>query len=250
MQQKRLVMIATYNECDNVVPMYMELETLNLQADFLFIDDNSPDGTGGLLDQIAGRDSKVHVMHRPHKLGIGDAHLAGIRWAYDHGYNLLLSLDCDFTHKPMYLQELLRHPETADLVLGSRYLAPGSLQGWAIHRRALTRIAHALTGALLQIRWDATTSLRRYHLDRIPPQLFDRIESKSYAFFFETVYVLATSGISIGEIPVVLPVRASGSSKMRARDVFSSIVQLGKLLRLRLRLGRAQRAVAWSETRP
>ncbi len=227
-----LVMIPTYRERGNVEPMSEEILGLGLELDLLFVDDASPDGTGEILDAVAARESRVRVLHRPAKLGIGSAHQDGIRWAYEKGYRNLVTLDCDFTHPPRYIPELLKAGESCDIVVGSRYLEAGSLEDWPLFRIVLTRIAHALTRRVLGLPYDATAAYRLYRLDRVPRESFSKVKSQSYAFFFESLYVLHRLGLKIREIPVVLPGRAKEQSKMTPADMLDGV---WRLLCLRMR---------------
>jgi dolichol-phosphate mannosyltransferase len=238
MRQNRLVFIPTYNESGNVRDMYEKLTSLNLDADLLFIDDASPDGTGRILDDIARQDSRVTVIHRKGKEGIGTAHLQGIAYAYDQGYTVLMSLDCDFTHRPEYLPDFLAMQDKCDLVIASRYLGNESLGEWNLYRKALTNIGHVLTKALLSMPYDATTSFRLYRLDRIPRSIFNHVTSRGYAFFFESTYFLHLHDVRIREIPVVLPARALGDSKMGVDEIIASLRQLMSLYFRGLRVKR------------
>jgi dolichol-phosphate mannosyltransferase len=218
-------MVATYNERANAERLCREILGLNRDLDVLFVDDNSPDGTGGLLDALAQELSPVHVQHRSGKLGVGSAHAHGLRWAYDQGYSRLVTMDGDFTHEPRYIPDLLAESARsgADVVVGSRYLLESSLDGWNPWRKALTRTGHLLTRVLLQMPYDATNAFRCYRLDRVPRQLFDVVVSRGYSFFFESLYVLHRNRFRIAEVPVPLPNRTYGSSKMSLREVQNSV---------------------------
>ena len=228
-KNKTLIFIPTYNEREHVPGMCQQLLDLGLQADLLFVDDNSPDGTGELLDQFAAQHGNLHVIHRPGKLGVGSAHLDGIAWAYDHGYERLITLDCDFTHSATDVMQLLEHAPRYDVVVGSRFLAAGSLPGWKWYRRVLTYCGHFLTCHLLQIKQDATGALRIYNLARIPRALFAMVKSQSYSFFFESLFLLLRNGCSVREIGIVLPARTYGHSKMAWRDVLRSVLRMLQL---------------------
>ncbi len=222
MGEKLLLFVPTYNERENVEPMVRQLAGLGLDADLLFVDDGSPDGTGQVLDRLAADVARLHVLHRPGKLGIGTAHQAGIAWAYDHGYQTLVTLDCDFTHAPADVPRLLAAAAGCDLAVGSRYLAADSLPGWNLVRRSLTHAGHLLTRRLLGIRHDATGAFRAYRLDRIPRAAFALVRSGGYAFFFDSMFVLGRNGVRIGEVPIVLPSRTYGHSKMSVAEAARS----------------------------
>jgi len=220
-----LIVIPTYNERENVARMCAELLGLDIGADLLFIDDGSPDGTGRVLDELAATRPAVRVMHRAGKSGIGSAHQAGIAAAFEGGYRTLVTMDCDFTHSPSDIPRLMEAAtrEDCDVVVGSRYLVPGSLPGWNLLRRSLTVFGHFMTKTLLEMPEDASGALRLYRLDRIPREVFQRVQSPSYAFFFESLYLLSRNGFRIAEIPIVLPARTYGHSKMSWRDAFRSL---------------------------
>lgn len=226
MSRKILIFIPTYNESGNVQPMCAELLALPVEADILFLDDNSADGTGALLDGLAAGNPRVRVIHRPGKLGIGSAHQAGIALAYKENYNALVTLDCDFTHTPGYIPELLTLSSDYAVVVGSRFLQSNSLPGWNLWRVFLTTLGHFLTHRLLKVPYDATTAFRVYDLDRIPLHLFQLVQSNGYSFFFESMFILIRNGTPVAEIPIVLPTRTQGSSKMSLGEIFKSLRML------------------------
>ncbi|MDQ3244311.1 MAG: glycosyltransferase [Gemmatimonadota bacterium] len=226
MPLKTLIFVPTYNERDNVENMVRQLAALGLDADLLFMDDNSPDGTGGILDRLAAEPLRLEVIHRSGKLGIGSAHIDGIRWAYDHGYDRLITLDCDFTHTPADVARVMQLCDGNDLVAGSRYMLEDSLPGWNLMRKSLTGLGHLMTKRLLGIQFDATGALRGYDLRRIPRELFDLVKARGYAFFFESMFLLVRNGFSVREFPIVLPARTYGSSKMSWREAGRSASQL------------------------
>ena len=220
-----LIFIPTYNEAENVEALYERIRALGLPADFLFLDDNSPDGTGTIIDRLSVENPGVHTIHRSGKLGIGSAHRDGIRWAHQHGYEVLVTLDCDFTHSPELIPLFLQCASDYDVVVGSRYLRKNSLAGWSTLRKFLTKVGHFLTTRLLRMPHDATGAFRVYRLDRIPDGVFDAVYSRSYSFFFESLYVLWLNSYRIKEVPISLPPRTYGHSKMAWRDAaYSSLL--------------------------
>ena len=224
-----LVFVPTYNEAENVERICSEILECGMNVDLLFLDDHSKDGTGEILDRLAGKDSRVKVLHRSRKLGIGSAHLAGVHWAYVRGYTALITMDCDFTHDPRYLSEFMKYTKDYDVVVGSRYLRKDSLEDWNRFRFVLTWLGHFLTKRFLKMPYDATGSYRLYCLDKIPGACFELVQSRGYSFFFESLYILYMNGYSIKEVPIVLPARTYGSSKMNTRDVLQSIFHLTRL---------------------
>lgn len=225
-QSEILVFIPTYNEHENVEKICFQILALGIDLDILFLDDNSTDGTGVILKELAKRHPNVQVIFRAGKLGVGSAHLDGIRWAYDHGYKKLITMDCDFTHSPGYLPDFISSSNDYDIVLGSRYLLRNSLSDWNLLRKFLTHFGHFATKHLLGIKYDATGAFRVYRLDRVPRQLFDSVCSKGYSFFFESLYVLQANNFRIIELPIVLLARTYGHSKMSLGEVFHSIHKL------------------------
>jgi dolichol-phosphate mannosyltransferase len=222
-------MVPTYNERENVEILYAQIRALGLDLDLLFVDDNSPDGTGAILDRLAATDPRMGVVHRAGKEGVGSAHLAGIREAYSRDYRILVTMDADLTHSPSLIPRFLAHAEDAALIVGSRFLDRESLADWSPVRRFLTWLGHLLTRRLLGVPYDATGALRLYRLDRIPPEAFDGVRARSYDFFFESMFVLCRRRVSVLEIAIPLPRRTYGHSKMTRRDIFGSVVKLVEL---------------------
>ncbi|MBX3226841.1 MAG: methyltransferase domain-containing protein [Labilithrix sp.] len=229
--KRTLVFIPTYDESENVGAMCEQILALGLDADLCFCDDASPDGTGRLIDELAARHPRVLAMHRSGKLGIGSAHLDGIAWAYEHGYERLITLDCDFTHSPADIPRMIAAGESsgAALVVASRWHAGDSLPGWSPIRKGLTTLGHVLTKSMLGVTNDATGAFRIYDLRKIPRRLFDLVTEKGYAFFFQSMFILTENRFPIVEIPIVLPARTYGHSKMSMLEVKRSVEQLAKL---------------------
>jgi dolichol-phosphate mannosyltransferase len=229
-----LVFVPTYDERDNAPELIRQLLAVDAPLDLLFVDDASPDGTGEILDRIAETEPRLKVIHRTGKLGIGSAHLAGISWAYDHGYRRLVTMDCDFTHSPADIPKFLAAAEGHDVVVGSRYLASGSLPGWNLLRRTITHTGHFLTRRLLKMPQDATGAFRLYDLDRVPRHVFGSVGSQGYSFFFESLFLLAQNGMRIGEVPITLPARTYGHSKMSLWEAWHSLCHVVRLSVIKL----------------
>ena len=226
MAPRTLIFIPTYNERENVRPMCEQVQALGLDADLLFMDDGSPDGTGAILDELAAQHPRMRAVHRPGKSGIGSAHLEGIALAYAEGYNRLVTLDCDFTHSPELIPTFLARLETADAVVGSRYLGRDSLADWSLVRKALTGMGHVLTKNMLGISQDATGAFRAYKLDTIPREAFQLVQARGYAFFFESMLIMNRNGFAIAEVPIRLPKRTAGHSKMSLTEIQRSVSTL------------------------
>jgi dolichol-phosphate mannosyltransferase len=217
-----LIFVPTYNERDNAPRMARELVALALDADVLFVDDNSPDGTGKLLEELKKEIPRLIVHHRSGKLGIGTAHSEAIAWAYSQKYKTLVTLDCDFTHSPADIPSMIGAAQNADIAVGSRWVNRDSLPGWNLFRRAMTFLGHGLTKFILGIPQDASGAFRAYRMDRIPADIFGLVKSKSYAFFFESMFVFNRNKLSIQEIPITLPARTYGNSKMSTQAALNS----------------------------
>ena len=224
MKSEVLIFIPTYNESENVKIIYQLLKSVPLPArfDILFLDDNSPDGTGDIIDQLAQKDSATFAIHRTGKLGIGSAHQQAILWAYENAYKTLITMDCDLTHSPDYILDFYDAGKESPIVIGSRYLTKDSLKSWNLFRIFLTRLGHFLTTNLLDMPYDASGAFRLYNLTAIKLGIFQLIESKSYSFFFESLLILHLNKIKIKEIPIILPKRTYGNSKMSLRDAWTS----------------------------
>ena len=228
---KTLIFIPTYNERENATKLYEMILAQKVDADILFIDDHSPDGTAASIEALIPADPRLHILKRAGKLGVGSAHFDGIQWAYDKGYERLISMDCDFTHPPEYLPKIIARaegPKSFDVVVGSRYLQTKSLTEWNLYRKTLTVFGHFLTKTLLRMDYDATGGFRLYRLDRIPRRMFELVQSKGYSFFFESLFILNFNGLKIGEIPIVLPARTYGHSKMDISEIKKSVKLLIK----------------------
>ncbi len=223
---KGLIMVPTYCERENVESLVNQLDQLNLGFDYLFIDDNSPDKTGDLLEKLSTSRQNMYVIHRPQKMGIGSAHIDGIAWAYKNNYQVLITMDSDFSHSPSYILRLLNESKNADIVVGSRYIQEGSLTEWNFRRKLLTRLGHLLTKTFLKMPYDATGAFRLYRLDKIPSGLFLHVSSKGYSFFFESLFLLFKNKFKVIEVAIDLPARTYGQSKMKFVDAYHSLAVL------------------------
>jgi dolichol-phosphate mannosyltransferase len=227
---KTLIFIPTYNEKDNVEKIVNEIVSLKINnSDILFIDDNSTDGTGLILDKISKVKNDLFVIHRNGKLGVGSAHKDGISYAYKNKYDILITMDADFTHSPSYIPKLIEKSGGYDIIVTSRYIEKDSLNDWNIFRKSLTLLGHFLTKHLLGLKYDASGAFRLYNLKTIDQEVFSKVLSNGYSFFFESLFVLNFNKFKIIEIPIVLPARTYGSSKMKISDIFMSLDFLFKI---------------------
>jgi dolichol-phosphate mannosyltransferase len=221
-KRKIVVFVPTYNEADNAPALCRQLFQLGLDCDVLFVDDSSPDGTAEVLKSLQPEFSRLIVQKRPGKLGIGSAHASAISWAYENDYDVFVSMDGDFSHSPTDVPRLIDAAEKADVAVGSRWIAMNSLPGWNVYRRLMTTLGHALTKYVLGIPHDASGAFRAYRLDKIEKKTFAEVQSQGYSFLFESMFILKQTGHSFAEIPIVLPARTYGNSKMGLGDVWHS----------------------------
>ena len=231
---KTLIMIPTYNERNNIDFLISKLKKLKNKFDILFIDDNSPDGTGEILDKIAYKNKRIKVFHREDKLGIGSAHIDGLDWAYKNKYQRFITLDGDLTHSPEDIEKFFIKIENFDVVVGSRFIQKNSLKGWSVNRKILTYLGHFVTNVGLNLKFDSTCGFRIYNLKNINNRIFKMVRSNGYSFFIESLFLLKENKYKISEIPIILPKRAWGSSKMKISDIVKSIFVISKLFFLRI----------------
>jgi dolichol-phosphate mannosyltransferase len=222
--RKALLCLPTYDERENLAPMIDAILAAVPQVDVLVIDDNSPDGTGRLADEIAAREARVRVLHRAGKEGLGRAYLAGFAWALDRDYGLVLEMDCDFSHDPSYLPGMLAAAEEADLVLGSRYVEGGGTVNWGLLRKLISRGGsfYARTILGLSVR-DLTGGFKCFRREVLEAIDLPSVECTGYAFQIELTYRAARRGFRVREIPIVFADRRVGHSKMSRRIVLEAI---------------------------
>jgi dolichol-phosphate mannosyltransferase len=219
------VCLPTYNERDNLEPMVDRLgEILGDEGVVLVIDDSSPDGTGELAEHLAAERRWVHVLHRPRKEGLGPAYLDGFRRALDLGADLILEMDCDFSHDPADVPRLVAAAEDADLVIGSRYVPGGGTQNWGLLRRLISRggslYAQLLLGVPIR---DLTGGFKCYRHAVLKTIDLDAIRSKGYAFQIETTFRALRAGFRAVEVPIVFADRQVGGSKMSKAIVLEAV---------------------------
>ncbi len=227
---RALVIIPTYNERENVEWLASRILDLGLDLDLLFVDDNSPDGTGELIDQLAKADSRIAVLHREEKLGLGSAYVAGFRFALERDYKCIFEMDADRSHDPRSIPDFLTSIKDYDVVLGSRYLDGVSIVHWGFGRLLLSYLANAYARAVTGLELtDLTTGYRCYRRGVLETMDLSRILSNGYAFQIEMVYRAHRLGFKIGEIPIIFYGRRSGVSKMSRRIVWEAALTVWRL---------------------
>lgn len=219
-----LVTLCTYNEKENLPLLIPEILTQVPWADVLVIDDNSPDGTGQVADELALSDSRVRVQHRAGKLGLGTAILAGFRYAFEHNYDFVLNMDADFSHHPRHLPAITELTSRCDVAIGSRYVPGGYAVGWSLTRHLMSRSIN------LYARWflwlstkDNSGSYRAYRISKLRELDLDRVRARGYAFQEEILYRCRRVGCSMVETPIVFEDRRYGQSKINYKEVLAAL---------------------------
>ena len=232
---KALVIIPTYNEKGNIAEIISQIQSVNPVFEVLVIDDNSPDGTGNLLDEISQKDMKVHVIHRPGKMGLGTAYVTGFKWALSKDYDLICEMDADFSHPPKTLAVFLEKIKDFDLVIGSRYLDGVNVVNWPLKRLLLSYFANiyarVVTGVPVR---DLTSGFKCYRRKVLEAVNLDRIKSNGYAFQIEMHFNAYYRGFKVVEVPIIFEERKVGQSKMSKKIVYEAVWMVWRLQWLRL----------------
>jgi dolichol-phosphate mannosyltransferase len=225
-----LIVIPTYNEIENVRELSLAVHQHAAWADILFVDDNSPDGTGQLLDRMAETDSRVHVLHRKEKQGLGRAYVAGFHWALERHYEFIFEMDADFSHDPASLPDIRKAADAADLTLGTRYLGGIRVVNWPLPRLMLSKGAavyvRIITGMPVTDPTGGFKCYRRAVLENID---LESISSNGYSFQIEMTHRAWLRGFHIVEVPITFVERRSGASKMSASIVREALLMVWKL---------------------
>jgi dolichol-phosphate mannosyltransferase len=235
MRRDALVVLPTYNEAENLSPIVAAICQATDRCDVLVVDDNSPDGTGALADELARVNPRVKVLHRAGKEGLGRAYLAGFAQGLSAGYPFLIEMDADFSHDPAYLPPLLEAAREADLVLGSRYVDGGGVENWGLMRKLISRggsfYARTILGAPVH---DLTGGFKCFRREALLALDLESVRSGGYSFQIEMTYRALSLGLRVVEIPIIFADRRVGKSKM-SRQIFLEAI----LMVWRLRLSRS-----------
>lgn len=234
-----LISLATYNEAGNLRPLVETIRQFAPNCSILVVDDNSPDGTGRIADELRESLPEIHVIHRAGKLGLGTAMLAAIGFAIEHQFEYLLNLDADFSHPPRFIPDLLKGMADHDVMIGSRYVPGGGVEGgFTLKRKLMSGGINGYARLLLGLTSkDNSGSYRCYRVSKLAEIDLARVRSRGYSFQEEILYWCQTVGCRIGETPILFENRRAGSSKINMREAASA---LGRLLQLGVsrRLGR------------
>ncbi|MDQ3735108.1 MAG: polyprenol monophosphomannose synthase [Actinomycetota bacterium] len=226
--QRALVVIPTYDEIDNLESILSRTRAANPRVDILVVDDASPDGTGELADRLAAADEQIHVLHRADKNGLGRAYLAGFEWGLSRRYDVIAEMDADGSHAPEQLPDLLRALAEADLVIGSRYVAGGRVEGWAAWRLALSRGGNRYARTMLRLPvQDATAGFRAFRASVLSDLPLADISSAGYCFQVDLTWRTWRAGYDIIEVPICFTERVRGRSKMSSSIVGEALVRVG-----------------------
>ena len=226
-----LVIIPTYNERENLPPLAERLLSLPVKVDLLVVDDNSPDGTGRIADELAGRHPEIHVLHRGEKNGLGRAYCDGFAWALERGHEFVFEMDGDFSHNPADIPAFLKSAESADLVLGSRYCDGIRVINWPLQRLMLSMFAglyvRMITGMPFSDPTGGFKCFRRRALQAID---LAAVRSNGYSFQIELTHNIWRQGLKVTEVPIIFTDRFQGSSKMSRAIVYEAVFMVWRLL--------------------
>lgn len=231
--EKPLVIIPTYNERDNLEPIVSAVLNVDSRVDILVVDDNSPDGTGRLADELAAKEPRIRVLHREKKEGLGRAYLHAFRWALSNDYGYIIEMDADFSHDPRFLPGLIDEAMSgADLVLGSRYVQGGGTVNWGVARQLISQggSLYARTILGVDVR-DLTGGFKCFNRRVLEAIDLNAVQSSGYAFQIELTYRALKKGFRVKEVPIVFEDRRVGQSKM-SRKIFLEAVRMVWKLRL------------------
>jgi len=231
-----LITLCTYNEQQNIRLLIPELRQVAPDADILVIDDNSPDGTAGVVRELSENDPAVQLLLRETKEGLGAATLAGFRYGIEHGYERLLNMDADLSHNPRHIPELRELSETHDVAIGSRYVSGGSINGWSMLRHLMSRTINIYARFMLGLETrDNSGSYRCYSVKSLAAINWQQTLSMGYAFQEEVLYRLRRSGCTFAESPIVFDNRQHGETKISFEECISAVWVLLKLAVHRVR---------------
>jgi dolichol-phosphate mannosyltransferase len=224
-----LVIVPTYNERESLEAVLDRIVASSPGIDVLVVDDKSPDGTGSIADNYASQNPRVHVLHRDRKAGLGPAYIAGFRWAFDRGYEWVVEIDADGSHDPAVIPTLLgiARGVTADLVVGSRWVTGGRVDGWSVARQVISRAGNSYARLALRSRiMDMTAGFRVIRVEKLRDVHLETIASSGYCFQIEIADRIESVGGTIIEHPITFVERESGTSKMHLGIVVEALARI------------------------
>ena len=224
-----IVVLPTYNERANLEALVTAIGQY-LVTDIVIVDDNSPDGTGKLADQLSARSAHVHVLHRPQKEGLGPAYIAGFQWALQRPYDRIIEMDCDFSHAPWDLPRLVHRSHTADLVIGSRYVPGGGTENWNARRRLVSQCGNRYVSLFLgSIIRDWTGGFRCYRRRLLEEMALSTVQAKGYIFQVELAWRAVQLGAKVSELPIRFSDRVLGQSKLGWSSIIEGLMEVPKM---------------------
>lgn len=227
---KGLIIIPTYNENKNIKRLVSEILETESRVEILVVDDNSPDGTGEIAEELSSQYQRVSVLHRKEKMGLGSAYIAGFKYALSRDYNLIFEMDADFSHDPKYLPDFFAEINNSDVVIGSRYITGVNVVNWPMHRLLLSYCANkyvrAVTGLPVK---DATAGYKCFRREVLAALDLDNFSSEGYGFQVEINFKCWRKGFSLAEIPIVFVDRSAGKTKMSSKIIFEAMWIVWKL---------------------
>jgi len=226
---KFLIIIPTLNEHRNIGIIYKKIIKLYKKANILFIDDNSNDGSKNEILDLRKENKKVNYIFRKKKLGIGSAHKLGIKIAKKNNYQYVCTMDCDGTHDPKTIKIMFKNIKRYNLIMTTRFKYKNSISGWPLKRIFITKMRYYLVSIILGTKFDSSGGFRLYDLKKIKIRDIFLAKDNNYNFFWESAFILELKKYKITEIPIILPNRTLGSSKMRLTDIFYGIFYLLKI---------------------
>lgn len=225
-----LVIIPTYNEKENIEKLIRLLLALNLNLDILVVDDNSPDGTGAVVESLKVESSKVNLLSRLGERGFASAYLAGFSWALARPYQYIIQMDADLSHQPQYLPDMIKLLGEYDLVIGSRYVAGGGIIGWPWYRRLLSKFASFYGQKVLKVGIkDLTGGFNCYRRQVLETLNLQQLVSQGYAFLLELKYKTLLAGFALKEQPIVFMERSQGKSKISKKIIWEAALNCWRL---------------------
>ena len=229
-EERILVILPAYNEAGNVIELSGLILAEDPRIEVLVVDDNSPDGTGDLVERAQESEPRLHLLRRPGKLGLGTAYLSGFRFGLDQGFHFVFTMDCDFSHNPKDLPRLLKATEKADIALGCRWMAGGGVSGWPLRRLALSRFGNLYARTILGVRYrDLTGGFKCFTRKALEEIDLSQISAVGYGFQIETTWRALQAGLSVTEVPIHFTDRVDGVSKMSGHTFKEALILVWRL---------------------